>query len=137
MKIRRVICNSGPASQLTYVNQFMALHTRNARKHTYPPTALQHLFCAAHCRFYEFTLPILTYGWAGQLLARHSVIGSLPSATTTACSALMAELPGGDVFVWIALYNPASATTVSRTSSTLFIGGGLLCAYFYACEVYA
>src|ERR1700675_1968263 len=35
----------------------------------------------------------------------------------------MAELPGGELLVWIALYNPASATTVSTTSSTLFIGG--------------
>ena len=57
---------------------------------------------------------------------RHKGIGSLPSAITTACSALTAELPGGEVFIWIALYNPASATTVSRTSSSLFIGGGLL-----------
>jgi hypothetical protein len=32
----------------------------------------------------------------------------------------------------IALYNPASATTVSRTSSTLFIGGVSFCAYFCA-----
>src|SRR5260370_692883 len=65
-------------------------------------------------------------------LARHKGIGSLPSATTTACSALTAELPGGDVFVRIALYNPASATMVSRTSSTLFIWGSLLRAFFYA-----
>src|ERR1700730_6378902 len=59
MKTRRVICNSGPASQFTYVNQFIALRTRNVRKHTYPPTALQHLFWAAQCRFYGFSFPIL------------------------------------------------------------------------------
>jgi len=35
----------------------------------------------------------------------------------------MAELPGGETLAGIALYNPASATTVSRTSSTLFMGG--------------
>jgi len=66
---------------------------------------------------------ILTH-WVGrQALVRHKGIGSLPSAITTACSALTAELPGGEVFIWIALYNPASAATVSTTSSTLFIGG--------------
>src|ERR1700686_2141545 len=59
-------------------------------------------------------------------------IGSLPSATTTACSARMAELPGGELLVRIALYNPASATAVSRTFITLFIWGSLLRAYFYA-----
>jgi hypothetical protein len=42
-----VICKSGPASQFTYINQFIALRTRDARKHTYPSTALQHLFSAA------------------------------------------------------------------------------------------
>ena len=35
----------------------------------------------------------------------------------------MAELPGRELLVGIAQYNPASATAVSRTSSTLFIGG--------------
>jgi hypothetical protein len=35
----------------------------------------------------------------------------------------MAELAGGEVLVEIALYNPASATTVSSISTTLFIGG--------------
>jgi hypothetical protein len=34
----------------------------------------------------------------------------------------MAELRGGKVLVKIALYNPASATTVSRTSIALFMG---------------
>ena len=54
---------------------------------------------------------------------RHKGIGSLPSATTTVCSARTAELPDREVLVGIALNNPASATTVSRISSTLFIGG--------------
>src|ERR1035441_2934376 len=58
-----------------------------------------------------------------QRLERHKGIGSLPSATKTARSARTAELPGCEMLVGIALYNPASATTVSRTSSTLFIGG--------------
>src|SRR6266446_2757423 len=124
MKIRRVICKSGPASQFTYVNQFIALRTRNVRKHTYPPTALQHLFWRPSADFMNSPYLILTH-WVGrQALVRHKGIGSLPSAITTACSALTAELPGGEMFVWIALYNPASATTVSRTSSSLFIGGG-------------
>jgi len=35
----------------------------------------------------------------------------------------MAELLGGEALVEIALYNPASATTVSSISITLFIGG--------------
>src|ERR1700730_7243044 len=51
MKTRRVICNSGPASQFTYVNQFIALRTRNVRKHTYPPTAVQHLFWRSRVGF--------------------------------------------------------------------------------------
>ncbi len=72
-----------------------------------------------------------------QDLLRHNGIGSLPSATTTACSARTAALPGLAVLAGIALYNPASATTVSKTSSTLFIGGGLLRANFARCEVYA
>ena len=55
-------------------------------------------------------------------MGRHRGIGSLPSATTTACFARMAELRGGETLVKIALYNPASATTVSRTSIALFMG---------------
>lgn len=35
----------------------------------------------------------------------------------------MAALPGGETLVAIALYNPANATTVSMTSTTLFILG--------------
>jgi hypothetical protein len=58
-----------------------------------------------------------------QFLRRHKGIGSLPSATTTACSARLAELPGGGTLVGIALYKAASAKMVSMTSTTLFIGG--------------
>jgi hypothetical protein len=58
-----------------------------------------------------------------QCLPRHKGIGSLPSANTTACSARMAELPCRGLLIGIALYSPASATTVSRPSTTLFIGG--------------
>jgi hypothetical protein len=58
-----------------------------------------------------------------QCLPRHKGIGSLPSAITTACSARMAELPCRGLLIGIALYSPASATTVSRHSTTLFIGG--------------
>jgi hypothetical protein len=58
-----------------------------------------------------------------QCLPRHKGIGSLPSAITTACSARIAELPCRGLLIGIALYSPASATTVSRPSTTLFIGG--------------
>src|ERR1700730_12027395 len=121
MKTRRVICTSGPASQFTYVNQFIALRTRNVRKHTYPSTAVQHLFWRSRVGFMNSAS--YTYCVGRQPLERHKGIGSLPSAITTACSARMAEFSGGELLVWIALYNPASATTVSTTSSTLFIGG--------------
>jgi len=64
------------------------------------------------------------YLFGMQVLLRHNGIGSLPSATTTACSARTAALAGLAVLAGIAQYNPASATTVSKTSITLFIGGG-------------
>jgi hypothetical protein len=130
MKIRRMICNSGPASQFTLINQFIALRPRSARKHTYPPTARQHLFWRPDVDF-QLTDTYL------QALPRHNGIGSLPSATTTAWSARKAELPDREVLVEIALYSPASATTVSRISSTLFIGGVSLTHTSARGEVYA
>jgi len=72
-----------------------------------------------------------------QCLPRHSGIGSLPSATITVCSARIAESPDRELIVEIALYNPAMAKAISRISRSLFIGGGLLCAYFTRGEVYA
>lgn len=41
----------------------------------------------------------------------------------TACSDRLAELPGGEMLVGIALYNAANAKMVSRASNTLFIRG--------------
>ena len=49
----------------------------------------------------------------------------------------MAELAGGEVLVEIALYNPASATTVSSISTTLFIGGVSFARTSARGEVYA
>src|SRR5580658_1540770 len=74
-----------------------------------------------------------SYAYLAQPLPRHKGIGSLPSATTTACSVRLAEFLGGEVLVKIALYKPVSATTVSRTSIAfaLFMGESP-CAYCYA-----
>jgi hypothetical protein len=63
-------------------------------------------------------------------------MGSLPSATTTACCARIEELLGRELD-GIAQYNPASATMVSKTFSTVFIGGGLLARISARGEVYA
>ena len=66
----------------------------------------------------------LTYTHWGQFgPLRHPGIGSLPSATSTTWSARTAEVPGEEARVGIAQYNPTSATTVNRTSRTLFILG--------------
>ena len=74
----------------------------------------------------SYSLPCSIY-WL-QRLARHKGMGSLPSATTTACCARTEELLGRELD-GIAQYNPASATMVSRTFSTVFIGGVSLRAF--------
>jgi hypothetical protein len=80
-------------------------------------------------------LSLLFLYWL-QRLARHRGMGSLPSATTTACCARIEELLGRELD-GIAQYNPASATVVSKTFSTVFIGGGLLTRISARGEVYA
>ncbi len=77
------------------------------------------------------------YYYGVQVILRHKGIGSLPSATSTVWPARMTELADGETLVGMAQYNAARATTVRRISSTLFIWGSLLCAYFYAPAVYA
>jgi hypothetical protein len=53
---------------------------------------------------------------------RRKGIGSLPSATNTACSARSRGLPTGAELFGIAQYIPASAIAVSTISTILFIG---------------
>src|ERR1700674_1141427 len=72
MKIRRVICNSGPASQFTYVNQFIAL--RHVTLESIPiPRPLCKLYFAARCRFYEFSFLYLLNGAAFGAAQGHRV----------------------------------------------------------------
>ena len=55
-------------------------------------------------------------------MLRRKGIGSLPSATNTACSARSRGLPTGAELFGIAQYIPASAIAVSTISTVLFIG---------------
>src|SRR5215467_194189 len=49
-------------------------------------------------------------------------MGSLPSAINTCCCARITELPFWAVVLGMAQYIPASANTVSTTSTALFMG---------------
>ena len=117
MKVKRMICSAGPASQLTAVSQFIALLPPEGRKHTSPPAALQR-------KFWQPLFPALKVSALYlQRLARHNGIGSLPSATMTSCCARTLDPAGATLFeLGIAQYIPARARTVSNTSTALFMG---------------
>src|SRR6266700_5475541 len=129
MKLRRVICSTGPTSQLTYVIPFIA-SSPEAQKHTSPPAARQAFYRGRPLRqlclyFYLQTFP------------RHKGIGSLPSATNTTCSAPMPVLSTGAKLFGIAQYIPANANALNRISAVLFMGEFSWMQILTAGEVYA
>jgi hypothetical protein len=115
MKIRMVICSTGPRSQLTYIIPFIASSPRKAEAYFSPGSPARFLSWppyspTIHLYFYLQTLP------------RHNGIGSLPSATNTICSVPLPGFSTGAKFFGIAQYIPANANAVSTISAILFMG---------------
>src|SRR4029077_5549689 len=118
MQARRLICSTGPTSQLRSISQFIACCPPEVGSIPLPWQPCN-LYLGGLCR-----LPTGSthYGFQAVFPGRHKGMGSLPSATITACSVRITGLPGA-LLLGIAQYSPHRAKAVSKNSTVLFIGG--------------
>jgi hypothetical protein len=118
MQARRLICSTGPTSQLRSISQFIACCPPEVGSIPLPWQPCN-LYLGGLCR-----LPTGSthYGLQAVFPGRHKGMGSLPSARITACSVRITGLPGA-LLLGIAQYSPHRAKAVSKNSTVLFIGG--------------
>src|SRR3984893_12946674 len=135
MKTRRVICNSGPASQFTYVNQFIAFRTRNVSKAYLSPDRCATSILAVPCRFYEFSLLYLL-SWAAAFgAAQGHRVATISNYHRLFCSS--GRIVGRRVVDLDCAVQPSQRHNGEHNFQYLVHWGSLLRANFCACEVYA